>query len=154
MKDFAVFPLFLTYEHKMNLGPLMPEGFLAFSHPEVKTTTTKGAVLHFRQTLMLICVTKRSVVSLVIFAEPWPLVFKPYVISGETPHQVLKIIFLSSSIRFIVLQLHNLEKKTHFFVLGLLKSQAAARRNCEAFGKTENVLQKKWSSRLHSAASL
>lgn len=36
-----------TYEHKLNLGPLMPEGFPALSHPEVITTTTKGAVLHF-----------------------------------------------------------------------------------------------------------
>lgn len=67
MKDFV---FFWTYEHKLNLGPLMPEGFLAFSHPEVTTTTTKGAVLHFRQGLMLICVTKSSVVSLVIFTEP------------------------------------------------------------------------------------
>lgn len=36
-----------TYEHKLNLGPLMPEGFLALSHPEIITTTTKGAILHF-----------------------------------------------------------------------------------------------------------
>lgn len=74
MKDFGGFfvlsSFFWTYEHKVNLGPSMPEGFLAFSHPEVTTTTTQGAVLHFRQGLMLICVTKGSVVRLVILKEP------------------------------------------------------------------------------------
>lgn len=74
MKDvggFFFIPFFFwTYEHKVNLGPLMPEGFLAFSHPEVTTTTTKGTVLHFRQGLMLICVIKGSIVSLVISEEP------------------------------------------------------------------------------------
>lgn len=63
MKDVGFFFFFsfffLTYEHKLNLGPLVPEGFLAFSHPEVTTTTTKGAVLHFRQGLMLRCLRLR-----------------------------------------------------------------------------------------------
>lgn len=73
MKDFGGFfcffsSFFWTYEHKVNLGPLMPEGFLAFSHPEVTTTTTKGAVLHFRPGPMLICVTKDSVVRTLTFA--------------------------------------------------------------------------------------